>query len=196
MRVFLSHTSRDKPLLREVRHQLPPHIRTALDEDTLLIGDNIEASIRSAIDLQSDIVFVFVGLEAALSMGLRKALEWVVEREKDLGRVLAVPVVMDADAWKILEPARFRERKYLLCTDFSESGVAAFAEKLKAALDSWTNRQREKGPNKVDVPRRADAPKRPEPRRRMTPPRRLWWRLSEWICLPALLTRFVPKELR
>jgi len=159
MRVFLGHTNRDKPLLREVRGRLPAQIRTWLDEETLLLGDDIETSIRSAIKLESDLVLVFVGLEAARSQWVRKALEWALEREKDLGYIFVVPVVMDESAWKVLEPAKFRERKYLLCTDFSEAGVAAFAERLKGALIAWNNRQLEKASGKAEAPKKVGAPK-------------------------------------
>jgi hypothetical protein len=162
MRVFLTHISRDKPLLREVRGQLPPHAQTWLDEDTLLIADNTQASIRAAVELNSDLVLLFIGLEAVRSKWLRTELEWALEQEKDLGRVFVLPVVTDEYAWKIFEPAKFRERKYLLCTDFSESGVAAFAEKLQAELFAWTSRQLEQSSTRADTPKRVSPPKRPD----------------------------------
>jgi len=173
MRVFLSHTSRDKPLLREVCRQLPSQVRTWLDEDTLLLGDDIETSLRSAIELESDLVLVFVGLEAARSKWVRKALEWAIEREKDLGHIFVVPVVMDEYAWKVLEPAKFRERKYLLCTDFSEPGVTAFAEKLKGALLAWQSRQLEKSSSKADTPKKADALKKADTAKEADAPKKI-----------------------
>ena len=49
MRIFFSHSSGQKPLVREIRKILPDHINTWIDEDKLLIGDSIEQSLENAI---------------------------------------------------------------------------------------------------------------------------------------------------
>ena len=50
MKVFLSHSSRDKALVREIRSHLPEHVTTWLDEEELLVGQDLKISIKSAIE--------------------------------------------------------------------------------------------------------------------------------------------------
>lgn len=52
MRIFLSHSSRQKPLVREVKKYLPEHINEWIDEKDLLVGDEIDAD--------ADFVILFI----------------------------------------------------------------------------------------------------------------------------------------
>jgi hypothetical protein len=40
MQIFLSHSSRQKPLVREVMRNLPEYLGLWIDEQKLLFGDN------------------------------------------------------------------------------------------------------------------------------------------------------------
>ena len=108
MRIFFSHSTRDKPLVREIRRHLPSHITTWLDEEELLFGDEIEKSIRSAITDTSDFVVVFVGRESVRSPWVRRELKWALERERQTGFIFVLPILLDKESWeaKRLKPAR------------------------------------------------------------------------------------------
>ncbi len=151
MRIFLSHSSRDKPLIRELRSNLPQHVRAWIDEDDLLFGENIESSLKNAISLESDFVIIFIGRESVRSEWVKKELRWALRHEKKIGRTFVLPVLLDEELWEQVEPKEFRSRKYLLCTDFSEAGVRAFSERLKDELFAWVSRHldvaRESRPN-------------------------------------------------
>src|SRR5579864_8126739 len=95
MRVFFSHSSKHKPLVREVIHYLPDHVRPWIDEKELLIGEPIGRSIRDAIEVGTDFVVLFVDLSSATSAWVKKELEWALEYEHRLGRPFVVPVVLD-----------------------------------------------------------------------------------------------------
>jgi len=112
----------------------------------------MEGAIRNAIEAQSDFVLIFISLESINSKWVKRELEWALEREKDYRRTFVFPIVLDVRAWEMIEPAEFRDRKYLLCTEFSESGVKAFAERLKEELFAWISRR-------VEDSDRKDAPK-------------------------------------
>jgi len=47
MKIFFSHSSRDKPLVREIQKSLPEHIKSWIDEKELLIGDDLKDSIKN-----------------------------------------------------------------------------------------------------------------------------------------------------
>ena len=56
MRIFFSHSSRDKALLRELRGYLPPWISSWIDEDELLFGSDLDTSLKRTIDEDVDYV--------------------------------------------------------------------------------------------------------------------------------------------
>jgi len=136
MKIFLSHSSRDKALVREIRSYLPRYITTWLDEDDLLVGMELRVSIRDAIQEQADYVVIFLGREAINSDWVKSELTWALERERQIGRNFILPVLLD-DVWREVEPCEFRDRLYLKCFDQSEAGVKAFSEKLKDQLFAW-----------------------------------------------------------
>lgn len=146
MRVFLSHASRDKPLVREIRRHLPEHIQSWIDEKRLLIGDDIEGSIKDAIENESDLVIIFLGRDSMQSDWVKRELAWALEREKELGAPFVLPVLFDREVWDCVEPKEFRSRKYILCSDFSEAGVAHTAKFLNEELFAHLSRKVETQP--------------------------------------------------
>lgn len=82
MKTFLSHSSRDKALVREIRSHLPKHIDPWLDEERLLIGSDLRLSIQQAIQEDADFVVIFLGREAIRSEWVQTELRWALERER------------------------------------------------------------------------------------------------------------------
>ena len=74
MRIFLSHCSRDKALVREFRSMLPSFLNTWLDEDSLSWGDSFSTELRTTIQSGVDFLIIFLDTEALNSkwvMGMR-----------------------------------------------------------------------------------------------------------------------------
>ena len=44
MRIFLSHSSIQKPLVREIKKRLPQHLNAWIDEERLLFGESTYGS--------------------------------------------------------------------------------------------------------------------------------------------------------
>src|SRR5882724_2850701 len=141
MRVFLSHSSKDTALVREIRQSLPEHVRTWIDEQSLLIGDDIEASTRDVIGTQIDLVIIFIGRDSVKSAWVRKELKWALKRESKLGHSFVLPVALDSESWELVEPAKFRGRKYLECYDHTAAGIRAVAGQLQEVLFAWASRE-------------------------------------------------------
>ncbi len=135
VKIFFSHSSRDKPLLREVVRNLPSEVRAWIDEKELRIGHDLYTSIRSAIATEADFVVIFVGPEAVQSKWVRRELDWARRREEELNRVFVLPVIVDRNSWNQL-PRKFQNRKYLTCSDFTEVGISDFSKRLVDELSS------------------------------------------------------------
>jgi len=140
MRIFLSHTSRHKPLVREVKNHLPQYIRSWIDEKDLFIGENIGDGIKNVIEKHTDFVIIFVDSHAVASEWVKQELQWALEYEQRLGRTFVLPVVLDREAWDRIEPEELRKRKFLECVDFSEEGIKTLANGLIFQLFSWVGR--------------------------------------------------------
>jgi DeoR/GlpR family transcriptional regulator of sugar metabolism len=161
MRVFLSHSSRNKPLVREVRAHLPEHVNTWIDEKDLLAGDIVQQQIRNAIESDCDFLVVFVDDHVVKSTWVARELEWARKEEEHLGRPFIIPVLvedvnLDGLDW-------LRERLYLRCHGYTEMDISKLANELSSTLFGWLSRDierlrrpQEPGPNDLAILNRAD----------------------------------------
>lgn len=133
MQIFLSHSSRQKPLVREVRKAFPTHISTWLDEEKLLLGDEMSLTLESAIRSETDYLLLFLDDWAARSTWVERELRWAAERERELGRAFVLVVVLDETAIS-LGPLDVSSRKYLKLTDFSDASVRALGQSVVSEL--------------------------------------------------------------
>lgn len=136
VRIFFSHSSRDKSLLRELRGYFPPWITSWIDEEKLLFGAGLDASLQRAIDQDVDYVVLFIGYEALESQWVRREVKWALDRESRLGRVFLLPVLL-VDARHRLAEFGIEGRISLEIADFSQGGVKALADKITNHLGGW-----------------------------------------------------------
>lgn len=134
MQIFLSHSSRQKPLVREIRKHLPDHLGSWLDEERLLFGDRITGTIESTIREETDYVLLFVDEHAIASSWVQKELDWTLRTEVERDRTILLPVVIDADVTPQLATLKLHDRKYLSLKDFSELSVRALSEGISSEL--------------------------------------------------------------
>ena len=157
MKIFLSHTNRDKPLVNAIRRQLPHHISQWIDEENLFWGQNLEGVITDAIKKQADYVIIFLGNESIQSEWVKKELGIALNHEKDIGRTFVLPVLLDNSVWNKIEPASFQSRRYLEITDFSEQGISTFSKRISDELFSWlSNNLDEEKKSKVEAKKEAE----------------------------------------
>jgi len=136
MRVFFSHSSRDKPLLREIKRLLPGFLNTWIDEDHLLIGADLGTSLQSAISEQSDFVVIFISEEAATSKWVRQELAWALEREKTLGTNFILPVLLSTKE-SLVDDLGLQGRLFLRCGSYNTADIENLARKLSDHLFHW-----------------------------------------------------------
>ncbi len=134
MRIFLSHSSYHKPLVREVRGHLPHFLTSWLDEENLLFGDEIPASIEATIKSDSDFVLLFIDDHAARSQWVRREVQWALEAERLHNRTIVLPIVIEESALETLGVVELSDRKYIRLQNFQESSVRTLARSVSDAL--------------------------------------------------------------
>ena len=151
MRIFLSHRSRDKALVREFRSLLPRFLDTWLDEDSLAWGDSFPAELKRSIQSGVDFLIIFLDNDALRSEWVKQELKWAIEREKELKRTFVLPILLEEVASEILPPG-FSERLYLRLSDFTRASVESLANRVtlrlfQLVLESFSGLQ-------LEIPRR------------------------------------------
>jgi hypothetical protein len=136
MRVFFSHSSRDHALMRELRGYLPRWISAWIDEEQLLFGEDLELSLRSAIDEQVDYVVLFLGPEALASRWVRREVDWALEREEAIGRVFLLPVLI-ADVRERMGELGLAGRVTIELAEPNLAGTTMLANRLTNHLGGW-----------------------------------------------------------
>jgi len=134
VQIFLSHSSRQKPLVREIKKSLPQHLNPWLDEEKLLFGDGLSTSIESAIKCDSDYVILFVDNYAARSEWVRKEIAWAFQAEKSYRRTILLPVVVEDGALDVFDNFEIHNRKHLTLKDYLESSVQSLSASISAEL--------------------------------------------------------------
>jgi len=159
MKIFVSHSSRQKLFVQAIQSRLPSFITLWLDERELLLGDDIETTLEEAINNRCDLVMVVVDGHAAQSEWVKKEIAWTLQREQLSGRQYLLPIVLELDAWQRLLDEPLRKRKYLHCPQFSE--IDSFADKLVlelfALLDREHSRRQPPAPSPIETLNSANA---------------------------------------
>lgn len=136
MQIFFSHSSAQKPLIRELRKILPEHINGWVDEQRLLIGDCINETLEAAIKKETDFLLLFVDELSVKSEWVEREIKWTLDQERRLERVILLPIVVDFQAWVTIKPTVLRDRKYLKLEDYTEDGVRSLGKRITSELFS------------------------------------------------------------
>jgi hypothetical protein len=135
MKIFLSHASESKPLVRRLTEPLPAHVSIWLDRDAMAPGQRFAPRIEAAIRNDCDFVLVFIDEHALASDWVKRETALALRRQADLQRAFVLPVLLQPVGERMtalgIDPA---EMLYLEATDHSDEGVAAAARTLADEL--------------------------------------------------------------
>jgi TIR domain len=135
MRIFLSHDSQDKALVRRLTDGLPKHVQRWLDADELRTGQKFADHIEAGIRLECDFFLVFIDEASLASDWVKREVALALGRQRDLQRPYVLPVLIGDVAHRMGELGLApEERLYLDARDHSDAGVAASAAALHAEL--------------------------------------------------------------
>lgn len=143
MKLFFSHSSANKPLLREIRSHFPSWIQSWIDEEQLLFGSNLFDSLQTAVNSETDYLILFFCDEASKSDWVRKEIEWALERERELDRIFLLPVLLDESRDK-LNQFGLEGRLTINLTDYSAQGAKDTAARIVDHIGGWMSRQIDK----------------------------------------------------
>ncbi|NVK53416.1 MAG: toll/interleukin-1 receptor domain-containing protein [Flavobacteriaceae bacterium] len=108
-KIFLSHTSFDKPIVRKFKKLLEEEgFDVWLDEDSILIGDSILKSIERGL-LMTDYVLLFISKKALKSSWVEKEITAALTLEIEKKDNLILPIVID----EIELPLFLKDKKYI-----------------------------------------------------------------------------------
>lgn len=135
MKIFLSHASESKPLVRRLTEPLPPHVAIWLDRDMMAPGQRFGPRIETAIRRECDFVLVFIDEYALASDWVKRETGLALERQTALQRTYVLPVLLQDVGSRMTELGIDPEEMlYLDATDRSEPGIAASARTLADEL--------------------------------------------------------------
>ena len=145
MKIFLSHRSRDKALVREFRGMLPRFLDTWLDEDELTWGDSFSTTLRSAIKSDVDFLIIFLDKDALNSKWVMQELEWARQREQEVKRTFVLPILLGKVELDDL-PTGLSERLFLQLSNFNHEAVEGLAKSaamklFQLVIDSYSSLQ-------------------------------------------------------
>jgi radical SAM enzyme (TIGR01210 family) len=132
MKIFLSHSSIHKPLLRELKRNLAPGLQEWLDERELEWGANLEFSIKDAVK-NSDLFVIFLGQDALTSEWVMRELQWASEREQIENSIFVLPILMPGVKREQI-PDTVSERLFLTLSDHEESSVKSLSDKINLRI--------------------------------------------------------------
>ncbi len=133
MKIFLSHASENKDIVRQFKSHMPDHVQVWLDEKELTVGSWLSASIEDAITKECDFFVVFLGRDAQQSDWVKREIELALQREKDIDRTFLLPILLEEMDGNVLG-INVREKFYSECYSRSPTGIAGTAQKFLADL--------------------------------------------------------------
>jgi DeoR family transcriptional regulator, aga operon transcriptional repressor len=148
MKVFISHSSKQKLFAKAIKQYLPPSLQLWIDEYEIPVGENIADLIGKSIVNDCDYFILLVDAHAMRSAWVDMEIDLALKKEKVIGRAFLLPVVLDKSAWEEAAAKGLKDRKYLYCDDFSDYSIKSLCDKivndLFAALSKDIKSDREK----------------------------------------------------
>lgn len=158
MKIFMSHSSRQKLFVKELRRHIPASMSLWIDERELRVGANIEEELESAVRTSCDFFILVIDRDSNESEWVGKEIGWAIQREKELGQTFLLPIVVEPDAWAGADP-RIRDRKFLSLQDFTDESIATVGRSLTSEMFDWLSNRlsSERSVSPGDLERKSNA---------------------------------------
>ncbi|HEX9946068.1 MAG TPA: toll/interleukin-1 receptor domain-containing protein, partial [Allosphingosinicella sp.] len=85
MKVFVSHSSRQKLFARELIRRLPPSVEVWIDEKDIPVGSSINTAIEEALSADLLAVVLVVDYHSSTSAWVRREVEATLAAERKTG---------------------------------------------------------------------------------------------------------------
>lgn len=116
MKIFISYSTQDKKIVKELSEINSSEVYTWIDHKSLGGGSILNNTIKKGIE-SSDMLFLFISQESLSSKWVKDEIKWAIEREKKLKYDFIVPVVLEQESWDGWRQKSIKEKKYILYDD-------------------------------------------------------------------------------
>lgn len=130
MKIFMSHSSRQKLFVKELRKYLPEHIDLWIDEKQLLIGDDFGVTIKKTIEEEVDFLILVIDNNSIESDWVIREFNWGLKKETEIGRTFVLPILLEKEAWSKLTDEKIKKRQYIHCYEFTDTAIKAASTEL------------------------------------------------------------------
>jgi DeoR family transcriptional regulator, aga operon transcriptional repressor len=137
MKIFISHSSKQRLLVKEIKSYLPNQIGFWIDEHEIKIGEHISNSLHNAITNECDFFIVFIDDYSIKSPWVQDEIQIALKKESELQRPFFLPIIIDQTAWDTPELSHLKSKRFLKCHDFSDIGIEAISKELLSELLKW-----------------------------------------------------------
>ncbi|MDN3725118.1 TIR domain-containing protein [Aequorivita sp. SDUM287046] len=138
MKIFISHSQRQKLFIKELRKHMPDFIELWIDEKKLLIGEEVQNTIKKTIEEDINFLVLIIDRNAVESNWVMQEFDWGIKKELKLSRPFVLPIVLEKDIWDSIEDLNIKKRFFLPCYEFSDEAIALTAKNLIHQLFAWT----------------------------------------------------------
>ncbi len=134
MKTFLSHSSRQKLLARELVRRLPKAFNIWLDEKDISVGENIQNSIDDAFTTDLVSFILLIEQNSVRSDWVKREISNCLALEKAFDHSILIPVVVEKNALDNIQYPEIRDRNYITCHDFSDETLDAVTQQITTAI--------------------------------------------------------------
>ncbi len=146
VKIFLSHSSRDKSVVHEIRKYMSEEVKEYLfwiDEQKLITGDTLKSVLERTIQEDTNYLIVFISNSSIRSHWVEEEVGLAIKKEIETGRSFILPVLLDdvwgeiASKWKTEDASYFTGKKYVRLHDQTEESLKMVARRLSNDIAEW-----------------------------------------------------------
>ena len=134
MRIFMSHSSKQKLFVKELRRYLPDSFNLWIDEKEILIGKPIESTLKNAIENDCDFLILILDSYSVKSDWVKKEIDWALEKERKIKRTFLLTIVTEEEAIPFVQNKDVLSKKFLKCSGQEDIQIEALAKSLTSEL--------------------------------------------------------------
>lgn len=135
MKIFLSHASPFKPVVRAMCKYFPAHVDYWLDQDEIYAGTDFPIKIKNAILFESDFFVVFVDASALNSLWVAKEVALALQKEELLERSFVIPLLFSGSLDGLEKIGLTQDRHHILVDEHASAAeLKKVAKKLMDAI--------------------------------------------------------------
>ncbi len=134
MKIFVSHSNKDKTFVKAIIDNLPKSYHSWIDERKIIAGENFENKITQAIIDDNTILVLFVSDHSVKSKWVQKELQLAKQNS-----IPIIPIILDNSAIELL-PTWIKKIHHLKCYDQSDSQIYNTSNELTKHLSLWISK--------------------------------------------------------